>query len=407
MKKIVLIISALFYLIAPSVLSAKIDKVSPLPLPSAYIIDLNPQKCDEACLYELLKNGYIFSFLARYEDTKNIELQREAREKRVLLNIRSLPLDLVDYNRFKLALLQPKKIIGRYSVTTTNAVIAYLLKSGIEFEIESFDSLYEDRDSLLKTIREIEEQGFEQVIAILTLEGAKNLLEIGTSLDVFIPTVNIRELESFRGNLYFGGIDYRAQLHKLKLLASPKSNFFTDDSQVGRALSNSAREIGFTPLYEESIGELREIEFDKIVKNRTSSLRDSSILFNTPIVKSSLLMSQLSFYNIKPYNLLSTQINFDKEIFTLTQANDRSSLFIANSIIEPNKDLVEYNALLENELRFNWINYSTTIGVEFFLLMNNFNIKRYFKENMIENQLKYDIEILKINRDNFEKSIKY
>ena len=62
---ILLICSALF---------ARSDKPSDIPPASEIYINLEPVKCNDACLLELVREGLLHSFLARYEGSSNQEI---------------------------------------------------------------------------------------------------------------------------------------------------------------------------------------------------------------------------------------------------------------------------------------------------------------------------------------------
>ena len=46
------------------------------------------------------------------------------------------------------------------------------------------------------------------------------------------------------------------------------------------------------------------------------------------------------------------------------------------------------------DLEYDWINYATAFGIEYFYLKNSPGAKRYFKERIRDNQVQYSIEIL-------------
>ena len=63
-----------------------------------------------------------------------------------------------------------------------------------------------------------------------------------------------------------------------------------------------------------------------------SRLSDATVFLNVPLVKASMVSSQMRLYDVKFNALLSTQINYAPSIFKLTQPQDREKLYIANSI---------------------------------------------------------------------------
>lgn len=51
-------------------------------------------------------------------------------------------------------------------------------------------------------------------------------------------------------------------------------------------------------------------------------------------------------------------------LLTLTQYEDRDDMFIANSIKRAPASLEETNALFGHDIVYDWVNYSTSIGID-------------------------------------------
>jgi SRSO17 transposase len=127
---------------------------------------------------------------------------------------------------------------------------------------------------------------------------------------------------------------------------------------------------------------------------------------NTPLVKTSLIASQLRVYDIEPYALLSTQINYNPMLLTLTQYADRKEFFIANSIGKSTVNMEELNSLFGHDIVYDWVNYSTSVGIDYFYTHYFVpTASRNFNENIVENQVEYDISIVKPKRYKFEKEL--
>jgi SRSO17 transposase len=107
-------------------------------------------------------------------------------------------------------------------------------------------------------------------------------------------------------------------------------------------------------------------------------------------------------YDTNARNVLSTQINYDPLILSLTQFEDRHNMVIANSITQNNSIFIETNALLGNDIVYDWINYTTTVGVDYF-----FNLitkqARHYKIEVEDNQMQYPIELLQPSKTRFIK----
>ncbi len=377
--------------------------LSNFPLPSAYIIDLDNTACYENCLENYLNKGQVFSFLSHYLPiVTNKKLKNQYKLLQSILNIKNT----TNKEIFSIALLVPKKIIGRYAISTANSIIAYLLSRNINFQLEVFNCKNEDLSFIQKSIEEIKNKNYKFVIAPFTSKGLKNLSKIHTSLIFYIPTLNKKEFPNIKSNFIFGGINYKKQINTLLSFANNRLAIFSDESSIGfqlnKDIENSRKNIVYKKI----------IPYDttrfKYFLKRNSRLNNSSIFLNTPLVTSSLLASQFRFYKIKPYALFSTQINYNPILLSLTQYEDRKNFYIANSIGKANNHLVLINKLLGNNITFDWINYSTSIGIDYFytLFFNN-NANRFFDENISANQVQYAIKIFKPTKSSFQQIINF
>ena len=133
-------------------------------------------------------------------------------------------------------------------------------------------------------------------------------------------------------------------------------------------------------------------------------INGSSCFINTPIVKTSMIMSQLTLYDTNVTNILSTQINYDPLILSMTQYVDREKMLIANSITQHNSVLIQTNALLSNDIEYDWINYTTTIGMDYFFHLLT-NADREYQIELIDNQMVYPIELLQPSVSRFIKYV--
>ena len=377
---------------------AKSLYLSMLPLPKTTIINLETEECDAKCLENYLKNGEIFSFLSNYKQIpSDTNLTKEYEALKIKFNI----YNFYKAKTIKIALMVPKNVIGRYTISTTDTILSYLLEKGVNFNFELFNSKNEKIENIKNSIKEIESKGFDFVIAPYTLKGVNNLLTLDTNLIFYIPTINHSEISTQKRNFIFGGINYKKQINKLLTLTNDKIAIFSDESSIGYKLSNyienSPKQIVYKKIIPQKLTKFRSF----IKRNRR--LNDSSIFLNTPLIKTSLLASQFRFYKIKPYALFSTQINYNPLLLSLTQYEDRKNMYIANSIGDSDDKLVAINKLLNNNIVFNWINYSTSIGIDYiYTLYFDSNSKRLFNENIIDNQVRYNIQIVKPTKSAFE-----
>ncbi|WP_345993982.1 hypothetical protein [Sulfurimonas sp. HSL-1716] len=395
----------LLLLLLPVFVSAKSYLASPIPLPKTYMQDLDPYVCDEECLKEELQKGYIFSFLA-HSPTKldNKELNEQRLLNLSLFNI-GAP---ISTDKLKIAIIIPYKIIGRYAASTTNSVFAYLLTKNRAFDIKTFNIDSQDKDVLSKTIHEIENEGFYYAIAPLTKDGVDTVIGIDPQINIFFPTVNKDDVVSSSNYLYFGGIDYKAQTNLLLKEAVSPLVVFKDKSILADRLSKYAedkylhKDIDSTG-FEQADPQSRKVFTFSIDKSSTN-LKDElfenkdvqygSFLTNTPVVKTGMIMSQLTLYDVNETNVLSTQINYDPLILSMTQFQDRENMIIANSISKNNNIIIETNSLLSNDIVYDWINYATTVGIDYFFNLIT-NVPREYPLQMVDHQIIYPITLVK------------
>lgn len=384
-----------------SLVHAKREIVSLIPAANSVFIDTDPATCDVTCMENLLDNGQIFTFVSKFDANaaEFAKLQSEFGYYRRIFRIFQEE-DLA----IKVAILVPQVSIRRYAISTVNSVIAYLLSKQNNFEIRVFNSMNEEEASILRQLETIKNQNFTYVIAPVTQKGAQTIIENRENLLVYIPTIHQSSTDFKDSNILFGGIDYERQIDKLIKISNGRIVYFSDSSQLTQSLNQTLIEKTPKIIANYTIDNAN-MNFKRILKNNTK-INNTSVFLNTPLVQTSLIASQLRVYDIEPFVLLSTQINYNPVLLNLTQYDDRKNLYIANSIGETSTQLVEMNALFEHDITYDWVNYATSVGIDylythFFATSENSS----FDEDMLDNQVNYNISILKPTRYRFEQEL--
>jgi len=419
----------LLFLLLPFYLDAKSHFISNIPLPKTYIMNLDPYPCDEACMAEYLENGMIFSFLSHATAKLDNPEQNDIR----MINIAVLNLGSTLFkSKVKIAMLLPYKKIGRYASSTTNAAFAYLITKNYSFELKSYKIKTESREDIINSLEKIKSDGFSYVIAPFTTMGANIVAEINPKINIYFPTVNKNNVISSTSSLYYGAIDYEAQSDQLLKEAVSPLVIFNDRSLIGKKLSKyqesqfklqqdeENNSISLTGLFSlDDTEDLKVVEDTKRVINfsipkRTTNLEsklkenldinDGSFFINTPVVKTGMIMSQLTLYDTNVTNILSTQINYDPLLLSMTQYQDRKKMIIANSITKQNNVLIDANSLLGNDIVYDWINYTTTVGTDYFFNMIT-GENREYNIPLDNNQMIHDIELVQPVKARFIKHI--
>lgn len=400
--------------------------VSSIPLPKTYVLNTDIQECDNDCLYKLIEEERFFSFLAHAQN----KLEDQNLNDILLIQIALFNVERMRrYTDLKIAMLLPYRVIGRYAYSTTNAAFAYYLTKNRAFELRTYHAESEEPEELEKVLTQIEEDDFHYVIAPLTLKGASNVASLDLPMHIFFPTIHKNDLSISSDYIYYGGINYLKQIESLMPYASTPLTVFYDKNELGTKLTELTKQeylYAFDNnitkdrvIFKDEDGELlsqgdmdeknlsyaskprflsypiaKQTSNFQIQLDENDRIQEGSFLLNTPVVKSAMVMSQLTLYDVNTSNVLSTQINYNPQLLLLTQPRDREHMLIANSINYHNNIMIESNALLQNNIVYDWINYATTIGADYFYHLIT-SAHREYPQEMINNQIEYPISIVK------------
>lgn len=379
-------------LLLPIALFSQSFLISNVPLPKTFVLNLDPYPCDEKCLKKYYDDGLVFSFLANADyKLQNSALEKARVDYMSIFDIKHIFTD----TKLRIALLLPYKKIARYAASTTNASFAYLMSKNRPFELKSYKIEDESYEEISKALNKIKADGFHFIIAPFTQSGEKVVSKINPQINIYFPTINKKDAQTKSGYLYYGGIDYRAQSDLLLKESASPLVIFHDTSEIGEQLSK----------YQEY--KYKQISGSKVIKysipqqttNLEAQLKDNkriagaSFFINTPIVKSGMIISQLTLYNANATNVLSTQTNYNPLLLSMTQYQDRKNMIIANSITQNSDVLIETNSLLANDIVYDWINYTTTVGIDYFSYIINGEKREYDIPN-VDNQMMYPITLL-------------
>lgn len=389
-----------------SMLSAKSDKFSNIMLPQSSFLNIDILNCDTYCMQNLIDKKLFFSFLSIYNfnyTTKSIE-ENYLIYGQALNIFPSTTFNQNQTNGTKIAILIPQKTIGRYAVNSVNTAISYMLAQSNEFEITVFNSNDEKQESIINTINKIKESGYSHVIAPVTQEGAQALVNYAINLYVYIPTLHSSVFPYSPTNIIFGGIDYDAQIYELLNYSSGNVTLFSDGSKLSQSINEAV--IQDSNIISQGVFENTKSNFRDFF-SRNKNINGTTIFYNTPLITTSLLTSQLRAYKNVPFSQLSTQINYSPMLLTLTQNDDRVNMYIANSIDKIDDDLESINNILGQNIKYDWVSYSTSIGIEY--LLSKFfqpDVNRLFKEEIFGPQVTYDTFIYKVGASRFIKQDK-
>lgn len=287
----------------------------------------------------------------------------------------------------KIAIIYPSKIVGKYAKSTISTISAFLLFNNQGFDIQTFDTYDENPDNIVRELASLNEKGFTKVIALFTQNGFNilNSLEESKNAKVYFPLIHKSGIITENENFIFGGISYQDQLDLLQSLSNGRNTMFYKqggytENKLKELYLNSFSRTGIIKEIQRKQNNYRSIMNDKRMVGNT-------IILNTYPVKSSIILSQLTAFDINPAKVLSTQINYNPILVKLTQSRDRKNLYIANSIAKIDSFIEDYVSLLGADITYNWVDYSSLIGVNYLL---NDNESEIIRTQVIDNQANYE-----------------
>lgn len=268
----------------------------------------------------------------------------------------------------KLAFVYPSTLVSRYAKSALNTISGYLMYQKANYNLVVIDTINESPENINSAFSKLRENGITKVIALFTPNALYSLNQIVTDdLKVYLPLVEKKDsLEN--NNLIFGSISYDDQLEKLSYYSNGKNIMFYQNTYLGNKIKNSYDFIVGNAVLQKEINN-GETNFKNITND--ARLKNSSLFLNTDIVKSSLILSQMTVYDVNPSRILATQILFNPMLLNLTQSDDRKNLIIANSIENIDPKLKDEIITLGGNVTYEWVDYSTLVGTNYLFYDGN------------------------------------
>ncbi len=291
-------------------------------------------------------------------------------------------------NSSKIAIIFPSQVIGKYAIEATNASMSYLIYKKNNFKLKVFDTHNESPEAIEDVFQKIEQEGISKVLVLLTYNGAKHLKQIKDieKYNIYLPLIHKNNLDLEISSVVYGSIDYKKQIDKLLKYKPASVVEIHQDTQLGKRLSSNLNYENIVTQYEIN----NNSKYKKFINNKNKELKGNTLLINIPIVKSSIILSQINANDIDISGILSSQLNYTPLLLSLTQIEDRKNMIIANSIMPVNTIVEEYNSLLDNDIVYNWVNFSSTIGIEY-LITNS--ISDFKLITLKDNQVEYPVHL--------------
>ncbi len=274
-----------------------------------------------------------------------------------------------------LAFVYPTNL-SKYAKSSLNTVAGYLSFKNAQYNLVVVEISDENTNNIERTFSKLKDSGVRNVIALFSPRAINSLNKfVNSDFKVYLPLIEKKDSLENNDNLIFGSISYEEQLKKLSYYSNGNNVLFYQDTFLSRNIKKAYDNVV-------SSGIEREVKnSEKNFKGLIGGLSGSSLYLNLDVVKSSLVLSQLRASDIYPDFIFGTQANYDLNLLTLTQDEDRKKLIIANSIANIDKRLKEEINSMGADLNFSWVDYSTLVGVNYLLNGNNSLIPTKIENN--------------------------
>lgn len=296
----------------------------------------------------------------------------------------------------QIALIVPQKTIKSYSSIVINSSLAYLLKQSADIRLKIILTDDEKEENLAKALKEIEDENIAFVIAAVTINGAAYLTQNAEDMVIYMPLVHKKAMSMQAGkNIYFGSIDYEAQIQKLLEFSGDDIASFYSDMTLSSFLNQKILDLAPNAKIRLYRVPSQKPDYARILKSQ-GSLDGASVFLNTPLITSAILSSQLRVHDYEVNSLLLTQLGYSPVLLNLTQSADRKTMLIANSIDNQDDELSFLNEIFVQNLDYNWVAYATSVGLDYFYAnLLNPKANRLFKEEIIDSQVIYKITLMR------------
>ncbi len=274
--------------------------------------------------------------------------------------------------KMKVAFLYPSNLVSKYAKSSIGTVSGYLSFQNSDYELIVIDTENENSAKIAAAFQQVREENIKNVIGLFTPNSVGTLNSVVTSdLKVYLPLIEKKDASSSNSSLIFGSISYDDQIRKLSSYSSGNDIMFYQGSNLGSKLKRSYESVVSDARFKREINR-SENNFKGIVTG--SGIGGSTLFLNTDIVKTSMILSQLRAYDVTPKVVLSTQLNYDPLLMTLTQEQDREQLILANSIDVVDKELKDHIATFGGDIQYEWVDYSTLVGINYLYYGKNSNL---------------------------------
>lgn len=298
--------------------------------------------------------------------------------------------------KIKIAFIYPSSLVEKYAKSSLDTVSGYLSYQKADYDLTVIDCTNESYENINSAFSKISQAEITNVIGLFTPNAISSLDKlVSSNTKVYLPLIEKKDSLTTNESLIFGSISYEQQIQKLNSYSSGNNAMFYQNTYIGNKLKKAFDLTVPNTTIRKEISKT-ENNFKGIVND--NRLNNSILYLNTDIVKTSLILSQLRAYDVYPKYIFSTQVMYDPMLMTLTQDKDRENLIIANSIDTINKELKDEIITFGGNINFEWVDYSTLVGINYLYYGGNTSL---IKTKISNNQAIYNPKLYKSTETGF------
>ena len=294
-----------------------------------------------------------------------------------------------EYN-VNIAVFLDKEKFFKFIPNIINSMNAYLIKKDVNYHIKLFNL-----DKNFATKLDKISPKYRYIFVYPMASKDINVIKNYPDNIFFIPTLNQAQATFSAPNVYFGGIDYQQQVNKLNQYVTGRGVAVYQDSKLSKYITqvvqNSAK---------------YGIKVKKYPLKWYGDMNRAYVYLNLYSIYSVQVLANLTYHRIRTKAILTTQLSYSPTLFLLTSSYDTKDMILANSIFNIDPIIEDNNNNLNSNIKFNWLNYTTSTLLNLAYNMevgNNIYYLNDFHLNMFFNQVQYKTNLYRIFKKGFIK----
>jgi len=193
----------------------------------------------------------------------------------------------------KLALVYGIKNVGKYALESINVISTYLSRTKSDYTFKVYDINKQNSHNYKKVMEELKDDNISKAIFLVTENEIDSLFKLNTDIKIYCPIIHKDSIKhTVEKNFTFGAINYNEQFKTIIALENNSSNYYEiyDNKTISKILHDKL--VTVSNKYTSIKINGKNPNYSQIFYHYPD-LNNSTVILNTSIVKSSIILSQL------------------------------------------------------------------------------------------------------------------